>query len=68
MADVNAELEPKGCYLKIFSRKSGDHEYWEMVIALTKSESQSIKREQAVAHDQCPSGCRSSETAKAHRG
>jgi len=56
MAHVNAELEPKGCYLKLFSRKNGDKEHCEMVIGLTKSESQSIKREPPVFHDLCPSG------------
>jgi len=56
MAHVNAELEPKGCYLKLFSRKKGDDEYWEMVIGLTRAESLSLKRQPAAGHDMCPSG------------
>jgi len=53
---VNSELEPKGCYMKILSRKRGDTEYWVLVIALTKAETQKLKYEPVADHDQCPSG------------
>jgi len=44
MDHVNAELEPKRCYLKLLYRER----VWEMVIALTKSESEILKREPAA--------------------
>jgi len=56
MTSVNAVLEQKGCYLKLFSRKRGDEEYWEMIIGLSPLEIQKLKNEEAVGHNQRPSG------------
>jgi len=56
LALVNSELEPKGCYMKILSRKANDQEYWTLVIAITNSEIRKLKFEPAVDHDACPSG------------